>query len=82
LGTIIALGNYNKYEKLHVFSQTSLLIMLLIILNSLQHYFFLIIKNSLLQFLNGMSAQFDGEEQKAGAFASVFFRFNWIPQIS
>ena len=31
-------------------------------------------KNTLLMLKYYMSAQFDGEEQKAGAIASVFFR--------
>jgi len=42
---------------------------------SLLHYFLLIIKNTLLQFYYYTSVQFDGEEQKAGALASVFFHF-------
>ena len=37
-------------------------------------YFFLKKKNTLLLLHYYTSAQFDGEEQKAGAIASVFFR--------
>ena len=73
LGTIVILANYYKPKKLHVFYDFNLPIIFLISMNSLLHYFLLIIKNTLLQLGYYMSAQFDGEEQKAGALASVFF---------
>ena len=44
-------------------------------------YFFLKKKNTLLLLDYYTSAQFDGEEQKAGAIASVFFRSGEISQI-
>ena len=75
LGTKVALANYYKQKKLHVFYDFNLPIIFLISINSLLHYFLLIIKNTLLIFFY-TSAQFDGEEQKAGALASVFFLFN------
>ena len=75
LGTIVLVANYYKQKKLHVFYDINLPIIFLISMNSLLHYFLLIIKITLLKFYYYTSVQFDGEEQKAGALASVFFLF-------
>ena len=73
LGTIFAVKIHCKPQKLIVFSKINLWFTFLICLTQILDYFFLIIKNTLLMSQHYTSAQFDGEEQKAGAIASVFF---------
>ncbi len=74
LGTIIAVKSFYKLQKLHVFLRNQSVADISNWFELIITYFFLKKKYTLLLLDYYTSAQFDGEEQKAGAIASVFFR--------